>query len=77
MKGRGVLMHLKAYAVDGERLRTGSGNFSHSGLSAQDNDLILVDDPEAVARFERNFDAIFARSSNPQAFGQRERGGPR
>ena len=70
-------MHLKAYAVDGKWLRTGSGNFSHSGLAAQDNDLVLVDDPAAVTAFERNFDAIFARASNPQAFGQRERGGPR
>lgn len=77
VKGRGVLMHLKAYAVDGKWLRTGSGNFSHSGLTAQDNDLVLVDDPAAVASFETNFDSIFARASNPQAFGQRERGGPR
>ena len=28
VKGEGVLMHLKAYAVDGAVLRTGSGNFS-------------------------------------------------
>jgi phosphatidylserine/phosphatidylglycerophosphate/cardiolipin synthase-like enzyme len=27
VKGEGVLMHLKAYAVDGAVLRTGSGNF--------------------------------------------------
>ena len=77
IKGRGVLMHLKAYAVDGERLRTGSGNFSRSGLSAQDNDLILVDDREAVARFERNFDEIWSRGTNAGAAGERERGGPR
>ena len=77
VKGRGVLMHLKAYSVDGQWLRTGSGNFSRPGLSAQDNDLVLSDDPAAVQAFERNFDAIFARASNPQAFGQRERGGPR
>ena len=69
--------HLKAYAVDGKRLRTGSGNFSRSGLSAQDNDLILVDDREAVARFERNFDEIWSRGTNAGAAGERERGGPR
>ena len=28
VKGEGVLMHLKAYAVDGAVVRTGSGNFS-------------------------------------------------
>ena len=77
VKGRGVLMHLKAYAVDGARLRTGSGNFSHSGLAFQDNDLILVDDPATVAEFERNFDAIWSRGSNAGAMFERERGGPR
>ncbi len=64
VKGRGVLMHMKAYAIDGARLRTGSGNFSRSGLESQDNDLILVDDPDSVARFESNFDAIWVRATN-------------
>ncbi len=68
LKGRGALKHLKAYAVDGVKLRTGSGNFSRSGLEAQDNDLVVVDDPEAVGRFERDFDAIFSRATNPPAF---------
>ena len=77
VKGRGVLMHLKAYAIDGARLRTGSGNFSRSGLTAQDNDLVLVEDRQVVDCFERDFDAIFSRATNPQAFGARERGGPR
>jgi phosphatidylserine/phosphatidylglycerophosphate/cardiolipin synthase-like enzyme len=45
VKGEGVLMHLKAYAVDGTVLRTGSGNFSRSGLASQDNDAIFITDP--------------------------------
>ena len=77
VKGRGVLMHLKAYAVDGERLRTGSGNFSHSGLEFQDNDLILVDDPPTIAKFEANFDAIWSRGTNAGALPSLERGGAR
>jgi hypothetical protein len=70
-------MHLKAYAVDGIWLGAGSGNFSRSGLAAQNNELVPSDDPAVVSAFERNFDAIFARSSNPHGVGQRERGGPR
>jgi phosphatidylserine/phosphatidylglycerophosphate/cardiolipin synthase-like enzyme len=79
VKGRGVLMHMKAYAIDGARLRTGSGNFSRSGLESQDNDLILVDDPDSVARFERNFDAIWARATNVEIAcpRNREEGGRR
>jgi phosphatidylserine/phosphatidylglycerophosphate/cardiolipin synthase-like enzyme len=67
VKGEGVLMHLKAYAVDGEVLRTGSGNFSRSGLAAQDNDLILITDPAVVDAFEANFDRIWARAQNIEA----------
>ncbi len=48
------------------RLRTGSGNFSRSGLSRQDNDLLITDDAGAVRRFERDFEAIFAHGAAPQ-----------
>ena len=64
VKGEGVLMHLKAYAVDAEVLRTGSGNFSRSGLAAQDNDAIFITDPAVVDAFEGNFERIWARAQN-------------
>jgi len=64
VKGEGVLMHLKAYAVDGEVLRTGSGNFSRSGLAEQDNDAIFITDPAIVDAFEGNFERIWARARN-------------
>jgi phosphatidylserine/phosphatidylglycerophosphate/cardiolipin synthase-like enzyme len=64
VKGEGVLMHLKAYAVDGSVLRTGSGNFSRSGLSSQDNDAIFITDPAVVDAFEGNFERIWARAQN-------------
>ena len=56
----GPLQHLKAYTVDGAVLRTGSANFSHSGETAQDNDLIVIRDPAAVEGFERNFDRMWS-----------------
>jgi phosphatidylserine/phosphatidylglycerophosphate/cardiolipin synthase-like enzyme len=64
VKGEGVLMHLKAYAVDGSVLRTGSGNFSRSGLASQDNDAIFLTDPTVVDAFEGNFERIWARAQN-------------
>jgi phosphatidylserine/phosphatidylglycerophosphate/cardiolipin synthase-like enzyme len=64
VKGEGVLMHLKAYAVDGDVLRTGSGNFSRSGLASQDNDVIFITDPAVVDAFEGNFERIWARAHN-------------
>jgi len=77
VKGKGVLMHLKAYVVDRRVLRTGSGNFSRPGLAEQDNDLVIVDDAKAIAEFEANFDAIFGRGTNVEAMGTAVAGGRR
>jgi phosphatidylserine/phosphatidylglycerophosphate/cardiolipin synthase-like enzyme len=57
----GSLMHLKGYQIDGRLLRTGSANFSASGLKRQDNDLIVIESPEAAEAFKRNFEAIWTQ----------------
>lgn len=67
VKGEGVLMHLKAYSVDGTILRTGSGNFSRSGLASQDNDAIFITDTAVVDAFEGNFERIWSRAQNLSA----------
>ncbi|MCC3246167.1 phospholipase D-like domain-containing protein [Methylocystis sp. WRRC1] len=54
-------MHLKAYAIDGELLREGAGNFSHSGLTRQDNSLIALRCKPAVTRFETAFETMWRR----------------
>ena len=76
IKGEGVLMHMKAYAVDAKRLRTGSGNFSHSGLTQQDNDLVLLSDQVAVDAFEANFEQLWSRAPNIDALETPERRHP-
>lgn len=77
VKGEGVLMHLKAYAIDGKLLRTGSGNFSRPGLAEQDNDLVLIADPNAVDAFERTFEEIWSRARNIDALDTPEQGAQR
>ena len=52
-------MHLKAYAIDGVLLRTGSANFSASGENAQDNDLIVIRDAGAAAKFDVHFERMW------------------
>ena len=65
---RGVLIRLYLdRAVDGAMLRTGSGNFSRSGLASQDNDAIFITDPAVVDAFESNFERIWARAHNIEA----------
>ena len=53
-------MHLKAYAIDGVLLRTGSANFSPSGLKQQDNDLIILRNPLFAAKFEARFAEVYS-----------------
>jgi phosphatidylserine/phosphatidylglycerophosphate/cardiolipin synthase-like enzyme len=59
VKRGGPLMHLKAYEIDGATLRTGSANFTVSGETAQDNDLVVLRDPDAAARFEAHFERMW------------------
>lgn len=58
-KRPGPIQHLKSFEVDGQILRTGSENFSHSAPT-QDNDLIVIRDPSAAAKFEALFERMWA-----------------
>jgi phosphatidylserine/phosphatidylglycerophosphate/cardiolipin synthase-like enzyme len=57
-------MHLKQLLVDGRLLRTGSANWSLSGEKRQGNDADYSTDPNAIERFERDFEALWNRSDN-------------
>lgn len=59
IKRGGPYMHLKAYSIDGEVLRTGSANFSTSGEHEQDNDLIVIRDHVAAAKFDAHFERMW------------------
>jgi phosphatidylserine/phosphatidylglycerophosphate/cardiolipin synthase-like enzyme len=61
------IMHLKAYAVDGRWLRTGSTNFSWSGETRQDNDVVIIDSHDAAGAFARHFEKLWARRDNRDA----------
>ena len=64
IKRGGPFMHLKAYEIDGTLLRTGAANFSTSGENSQDNDLIVIRDPAAAAKFEAHFERMW-RDAQP------------
>ena len=53
------LMHLKTYCLDGETLRFGAANFSHSGLTQQNNDLDISRGPHACDLFEAAFETMW------------------
>jgi len=58
-----VLMHLKSFAVDGRLIRDGSANWSLSALR-QDNNAHYAIDPRDISRFEKAFEAMWARPTN-------------
>ena len=65
IKGRGAdFMHLKSYQVDGRFLRSGSANFSFSGETRQDNDIIVLESQDAALAFAAQFDQLWSRPGN-------------
>jgi len=56
-----AIMHLKGFVIDGQLLRTGSANFSVSGLKYQDNDLLVLRDQTSVQLFATKFEMMWQR----------------
>lgn len=63
IKASGDLLHLKSYSLDGEVIRSGSANFSASGLKRQDNDIIVVRERTAALGFDARFEQIWAAAA--------------
>lgn len=59
-KPGGPIMHLKAYLVDGRTFRTGSANFTASGLKQQNNDLLVIDDVHVAETFAHEFERVWS-----------------
>ncbi len=69
IKRGGAYMHLKAYSIDGQILRTGAANFSTSGERQQDNDLIIIRDGGAAAKFDAHFERMWDAAEPMIEFG--------
>ena len=67
VKGARDLMHLKSYVIDERLLRSGSANWSPTGLKRQDNDVLYETSPEAVERFGRKFEEMWSKGNNTSA----------
>ncbi len=58
------LMHFKSYVIDGTLLRTGSANWSLTGLKRQDNDVYYERDSKTAKLFEARFSQMWEGPSN-------------
>ena len=59
--GRSALMHNKFMILDGRTVWTGSMNYTVNGAYRHNNNALVLDDPQAAAVFQAEFDEMFAR----------------
>ena len=53
------LMHHKVIIIDGEVVVTGSYNFTQSADEKNDENLLIIHDPQVAALFEQEFKVIY------------------
>ena len=70
IKGQKNLTQVKSYRMNG-CVRTGSANWSPTGLKRQDNDVRYDCSPPAAEQFDREFETLWQRPSNVIMGGQR------
>ena len=54
-------MHHKVFIIDGEKVITGSYNFSNSAESKNDENIIMLENPEIAETYEQEFKRIYAQ----------------
>ncbi|OPZ80487.1 MAG: Phospholipase D precursor [bacterium ADurb.Bin429] len=68
-RGAGV-MHHKVIIIDGGIVITGSYNFTRSASLRNDENLIIISDPETATRYAAEFAKIFNQSRTPASRGR-------
>jgi phosphatidylserine/phosphatidylglycerophosphate/cardiolipin synthase-like enzyme len=63
--GNPYVMHHKVILLDDHVTIFGSFNFSDNADKDNDENLLIVDDPEFTARFEQEYQRVLATAKNP------------
>lgn len=63
--GNPSFMHNKVVIVDGRFVITGSMNFSTSAEESNDENVIILDNPEIASQYLQDFDRIWSRAVDP------------
>lgn len=64
--GNGGFMHNKVVLVDGRYVITGSLNFSTNAETSNDENVIIIDNPEIAARYMAEFARVWNLASDPE-----------
>jgi phosphatidylserine/phosphatidylglycerophosphate/cardiolipin synthase-like enzyme len=63
--GNGGFMHNKVIVVDERYVMTGSLNFSTSAEESNDENVIIIDNPDIAKLYMQDFERIWSRGSDP------------
>ncbi len=63
--GNPYLMHHKVFIVDNRTVICGSFNFSKNAEEANDENVLIIDDPALAAPFTAEFERVYAQAKNP------------
>ncbi len=58
-------MHHKVFIIDGQTVITGSYNFSRSAEERNDENTLIIHDPNIAAKYLAEFDRIFEKAQQP------------
>jgi len=61
--GNKYVMHHKVFIIDGEKVITGSYNFSNSAESKNDENIIMLENSEIAETYEQEFKRIYAQGT--------------
>ncbi|HUG33641.1 MAG TPA: phospholipase D-like domain-containing protein [Anaerolineales bacterium] len=64
--GNPSFMHNKVIIVDGRFVITGSMNFSTSAEESNDENVIILDNPEIASLYLQDFDRVWSRAADPE-----------
>jgi phosphatidylserine/phosphatidylglycerophosphate/cardiolipin synthase-like enzyme len=62
VRDQGALMHHKYVIVDGERVLTGSTNWTDDAFTREENVIVEADDAQLAAAYTANFEELWRRS---------------
>ncbi len=63
--GNPYLMHHKVFIVDSRAVILGSFNFSQNAQTQNDENLLILEDPQTAQQFEAEFARVYAQAKNP------------
>jgi phosphatidylserine/phosphatidylglycerophosphate/cardiolipin synthase-like enzyme len=64
--GNGGFMHNKVIVVDERYVITGSLNFSTNAEESNDENVIIIDNPEIAKLYMQDFERVWALASDPE-----------